>query len=105
MKVYFRFETVRCLSNVYEHSRNVLKVNNSIFRKYNFPNMATVQVLCPNGRRQNVKITPNSKLLQVMLKLYNHIFLIREKIINLITYNEIILDAKHFCLLFRLFKS
>ena len=23
---------------------------------------------------------------------------------NLITYNEIILDAKHFCLLFRLFK-
>ncbi|XP_046572870.1 tether containing UBX domain for GLUT4-like [Haliotis rubra] len=28
--------------------------------------MATVQVLCPNGRRQNVKITPNSKLLQVL---------------------------------------
>ncbi|XP_071130006.1 tether containing UBX domain for GLUT4-like isoform X1 [Mytilus edulis] len=28
--------------------------------------MATVQVLCPNGRRQNVKITPNTKLLQVL---------------------------------------
>ncbi|XP_041363543.1 tether containing UBX domain for GLUT4-like [Gigantopelta aegis] len=28
--------------------------------------MATVQVLCPNGRRQNVKITPNSKLLQIL---------------------------------------
>ncbi|XP_013387421.1 tether containing UBX domain for GLUT4 isoform X2 [Lingula anatina] len=27
---------------------------------------ASVQVLCPNGRRQNVKITPNSKLLQVL---------------------------------------
>ena len=27
--------------------------------------MATVQVLCSNGRRQNVKITPNTKLLQV----------------------------------------
>ena len=24
-----------------------------------------VQVLCPNGRRQNVKVTPNTKLLQV----------------------------------------
>ncbi|XP_053393564.1 tether containing UBX domain for GLUT4-like [Mercenaria mercenaria] len=28
--------------------------------------MATLQVLCPNGRRQNVKITPNTKLLQVL---------------------------------------
>ncbi|KAL4239835.1 Tether containing UBX domain for GLUT4 [Mactra antiquata] len=28
--------------------------------------MAALQVLCPNGRRQNVKITPNSKLLQVL---------------------------------------
>ncbi|KAK6170397.1 hypothetical protein SNE40_018802 [Patella caerulea] len=28
--------------------------------------MATLQVLCPNGRRQNVKVTPNSKLLQVL---------------------------------------
>ncbi|XP_060074813.1 tether containing UBX domain for GLUT4-like [Ylistrum balloti] len=28
--------------------------------------MATVQVLCPNGRRQNVKTTPNMKLLQVL---------------------------------------
>ena len=28
--------------------------------------MATVQVLCSNGRRQNVKITPNTKLLQVL---------------------------------------
>lgn len=28
--------------------------------------MTTVQVLCPNGRRQNVKITPNTKLLQVL---------------------------------------
>ncbi|XP_069124514.1 tether containing UBX domain for GLUT4-like [Argopecten irradians] len=28
--------------------------------------MATVQVLCPNGRRQNVKTTPNTKLLQVL---------------------------------------
>ncbi|KAK3091799.1 hypothetical protein FSP39_022712 [Pinctada imbricata] len=28
--------------------------------------MSTVQVLCPNGRRQNVKITPNTKLLQVL---------------------------------------
>lgn len=27
--------------------------------------MSTVQVLCPNGRRQNVKVTPNTKLLQV----------------------------------------
>lgn len=26
---------------------------------------ATLQVLCPNGRRQNVKINPNTKLLQV----------------------------------------
>ncbi|XP_062591287.1 tether containing UBX domain for GLUT4-like [Saccostrea cucullata] len=28
--------------------------------------MSTVQVLCPNGRRQNVKVTPNTKLLQVL---------------------------------------
>lgn len=28
--------------------------------------MTTLQVLCPNGRRQNVKVTPNSKLLQVL---------------------------------------
>ncbi|XP_052262738.1 tether containing UBX domain for GLUT4-like [Dreissena polymorpha] len=28
--------------------------------------MASLQVLCPNGRRQNVKITPNTKLLQVL---------------------------------------
>ncbi|XP_012942287.1 tether containing UBX domain for GLUT4 [Aplysia californica] len=27
---------------------------------------ASVQVLCPNGRRQNVKITPNTKLLQIL---------------------------------------
>mgnify|MGYP007133273380 CR=1 FL=1 len=27
--------------------------------------MTSLQVLCPNGRRQNVKITPNTKLLQV----------------------------------------
>ena len=26
---------------------------------------STVQVLCPNGRRQNVKVTPNTKLMQV----------------------------------------
>lgn len=26
----------------------------------------SVQVLCPNGRRQNVKVTPNTKLLQVL---------------------------------------
>lgn len=28
--------------------------------------MSTLQVLCPNGRRQNVKITPNTKILQVL---------------------------------------
>ncbi|KAL5018839.1 hypothetical protein ScPMuIL_004561 [Solemya velum] len=28
--------------------------------------MSMVQVLCPNGRRQNVKITPNTKILQVL---------------------------------------
>ncbi|XP_033747071.1 tether containing UBX domain for GLUT4-like [Pecten maximus] len=28
--------------------------------------MATIQVLCPNGRRQNVKTTPNTKLLQIL---------------------------------------
>ncbi|KAI8741993.1 tether containing UBX domain for GLUT4, partial [Biomphalaria glabrata] len=27
---------------------------------------ASVQVLCPNGRRQNVKINPNTKLLQIL---------------------------------------
>ncbi|KAL8610510.1 hypothetical protein ACOMHN_060430 [Nucella lapillus] len=27
---------------------------------------SSVQVLCPNGRRQNVKVTPNTKLLQVL---------------------------------------
>lgn len=26
---------------------------------------SSVQVLCPNGRRQNVKVTANTKLLQV----------------------------------------
>ncbi|KAL3875966.1 hypothetical protein ACJMK2_033860 [Sinanodonta woodiana] len=28
--------------------------------------MATVQVLCPNGHRQNIKITPNTKILQIL---------------------------------------
>lgn len=37
---------------------------------------SSVQILCPNGRRQNVKVTPNTKLLQVgghnMLCLFYH---------------------------------
>ncbi|KAK3608201.1 hypothetical protein CHS0354_039217 [Potamilus streckersoni] len=28
--------------------------------------MATLQVLCPNGHRQNIKITPNTKILQIL---------------------------------------
>lgn len=49
----------------YVYIFNDLSENNNFRCKQKVENMSTVQVLCPNGRRQNVKVTPNTKLLQV----------------------------------------